>query len=754
MQGRAMSRIGNAVRRGLEWVKGARHDRERAIALAILVVVGLFFGSAGVAVGAWTQACAGGCPTAEQIENFAPQQATEVLDADGGLLGLFYRERRQLISISDLPEYVPLAFVAIEDRRFFEHDGVDVRRILGAVRDNIVEGFASSGASTITMQLARNLFPEQLPRGEKTFRRKIAEARLALAMERQVSKEEILELYLNHIFLGAGAYGIEAAARTYFDKAAAELTPVEAATLAGLPQAPSAYNPRRHPESALGRRNVVLDAMADAGVIDPGEAEEAKATPLNLSPPAGIVRAPYFVEQIRRDLEDTFGELLYTGGLKIYTSIDPDLQKEAETALAEQLVNIEKGTYGYYGHITYEEFREQLAAKEDSEAEVTSTPYLQGTVIAMDPHTGDILALVGGRDFQHSQFNRATQALRQPGSAFKPFVYAAALEKGRSPLYTLPDAPLFVTLPDGQTWSPSNYEPEYEGDMTLREALKRSKNMVAIRLGQEIGVDAVRDVARRAGITTPIPSYPSIFIGAAAVYPIELISSFAPFANGGTRVQPRYIRRIEDAEGNLLWEPHNPPRVAFKPSVAWILTDMLRDVVDGGTGYNVRNPAVGNLSYEIPAAGKTGTTNDATDVWFVGYTPEILAGVWIGFDQPQTIAGRATGGGLAVPIWARVVQKYHENRPPPPPWEQPTDVAMRRISRFSGLAVTEDCPYRVGSVVDYFVGGVAPVPGCEQPQLRDPQPYLPGRPVFPGQPRVPRPEDYLDNVAPAGGRGN
>lgn len=742
-----------ALDHGIHWVKQARHDRSRAIGLAIVVAVAFFFWGAGAAVGAWTHACAGGCPTAAQIENFAPQQASEIYDAEGGLLGLFYRERRQLVSLSELPSYVPLAFVAIEDRRFFEHEGVDVKRILGAVRDNLLDGFAASGASTISMQLARNLFPEQLPRGEKTFRRKIAEARLALAMERQLSKEKILELYMNHIFLGSGAYGIEAAARTYFNKPAAQLTPVEAATLAGLPQAPTAYNPRRNPDAARGRRNVVLDAMASADVIERDEAEEAKATPLNLSPPAGIVQAPYFVEQIRRDLEETFGELLYTGGLKIYTSIDPELQKEAEQALADQLKSIEDGTYGNYRHITYERFVERLEA-EEGEEEVTSTPYLQGTVVAMDPRTGDIKALVGGRNFHHSQFNRATQALRQPGSAFKPFVYAAALEKGRSPLYTLADAPLYVTLPDGQTWSPRNYSGDYEGDMTLRDALKESKNIVAIRLGMEIGVEPVRDVARRAGIRTSIPDYPSIYIGAAAVYPMELIAAYAPFANGGTRVEPRYVRRIEDAEGRLLWEPPNSPRVAFKPSVAWILTDMLREVVDSGTGYGARNPAVGNLSYDIPAAGKTGTTNDNTDVWFVGYTPEILAGVWIGFDQPKTISGGATGGGFAVPIWARVVRKHHENRPPPQAWERPADVAVRRISRYSGLAVTEDCPYRVGSVVDYFVGGAAPEAGCEPPELRDPQPYLPGRPVFPGQPRIPRPEDYLDNVSPTGGQAN
>jgi len=718
-------------------------DTRRVPILAGLAGVALLFLGIGIAAGAWTQACAGGCPTAEQIEHFAPQQATEVYDSEGQVIGLFYRERRQLISLSNLPDHVPMAFVAIEDRRFFEHDGIDLRRIFGAVRDNLFDGFAASGASTISMQLARNLFPEQLPRGEKTFRRKIAEARLALAMERQLSKERILELYLNHIFLGSGAYGVEAAARTYFDKPAAELTPVEAALLAGLPQAPSSYNPRRNPEAALGRRNVVLQAMAQTRVISQAEARAAADTPLTLAPPAGVLRAPYFVEQIRRDLEERFGELLYTGGLRIHTSLRSDLQLEAETALEEQLRLVERGTYGWYRHITYDRFVEQLA-QEEGEAQTSGTPYLQGVVVAMDPHTGDVLAMVGGRNFWHSQFNRATQALRQPGSAFKPFVFAAALEHGRSPLYHIADAPLFVTLPDGQTWVPRNYSNDYEGDMTLRDALKRSKNMVAIRLGQEVGVEAVQDVSRRAGIDTEIPPYPSVFIGAAAVYPLDMVAAYASFANGGMQIEPRYIRRIEDSRGRPIWEPPSTPRVAFAPSVAWILTDMLREVVDGGTGYAARNPAVGNLDGAIPAAGKTGTTNDATDVWFVGYTPDILAGVWIGMDQPSTITGGATGGGFAVPIWARVVRTFHAEGEPPPAWDRPSDVAVRQISRWTGLAVSDDCPYVVGSISDYFVDEAAPEPGCEPPQLRQIEPTLPGRPLVPGEPRLPQPEDYID----------
>jgi penicillin-binding protein 1A len=720
-------------------------DRQRLWLAAGGLALALGFGASGAALGAWTQACAGGCPTASQIEQFSPQQASEVYDAEGGLLGLFYRERRQLVSLQDLPAHVPLAFVAIEDRRFFEHEGVDVRRIVGSVRDNVTDGFAASGASTISMQLARNLFPAQLPRGEKTFRRKIAEARLALEMERQLSKEKILELYLNHIFLGSGAYGIEAAARTYFGKAAAELTPVEAATLAGLPQAPSAYNPRRNPDAALGRRNVVLIAMAETGVLTQAEAREARETALNLAPPAGVMRAPYFVEHIRRDLEERFGELLYTGGLRIYTTLDPALQEEGELALEEQLRRIEGGTYGWFRHPTYEQFLAQL---DEADGGVSHTPYLQGALSVLDPHTGDVLAMIGGRNFRHSHFNRATQALRQPGSAFKPFVFAAALEQGRSPLFQLVDAPLFMTMPDGQTWAPRNYSGDYEGDMTLREAMKRSKNLVAIRLGLDVGFEAVHDVSRRMGITSDIPNFPSVYIGAAAVRPMEMTAAYAPFANGGMQVDPRYVRRIDDGEGRLLWEPARTPRVALAPATSWIMTDMLRDVVDGGTAYGVRNPAIGNLRYEVPAAGKTGTTNDATDVWFIGYTPDLLAGVWLGMDRPQTIAAGATGGGFAVPIWARVVQKYYEEREAPEAWERPADVAVRRISRWTGTPVTEDCPYVVGSVADYFVAEAAPEAGCEPPQLRRGPPLL-GRPLIPGETRLPVPEDYIDGPSEA-----
>ncbi|MDP9349478.1 MAG: penicillin-binding transpeptidase domain-containing protein [Gemmatimonadota bacterium] len=529
---------------------------------------------------------------------------------------------------------------------------------------------------------------------------------------------------------------MEAAARTYFAKPASRLTPLEAATLAGLPQAPSAYNPREHPERAERRRNRVLEMMAREGVINQAQMERMRTQPVQVAPPTGAIRAPYFVEAVRRQLEPRFGELLYTGGLRIYTALDPVLQRTTEQSLEEHLRRIEGGEYGPFRHPTYERF---TAGLKPGEA-MRSTPYLQGIATVMNPSTGAVLAMVGGRDFNQSQFNRATQALRQPGSVFKPFVYAADLERGRSPLFAVSDGPLTVG-----TWSPKNYDGRYGGHTTLRAALRNSRNLATIRVGRDAGFERVRDVAQRAGIRTRIPGYPSVYIGAAAVYPMDLISAYASFGNGGYQVEPRYVTRVEDHQGKLLWQPPAPVRQTLDPAVGWILTDMLREVVDRGTGAGVRDPGVGNIPYSIPVAGKTGTTNAATDVWFVGYTPDLLAGVWLGLDNPQTIMGGATGGMLAVPVWARIVRKAYETRPAPPAWPRPRSVVARRVS--GGRVLTADCPYG-GGVTDYFAARYAPEATCEAPaalpdRMVDPTPELPGRPIFPGQPRVPQPEDFV-----------
>ncbi|MGH7458390.1 MAG: penicillin-binding protein 1A [Longimicrobiaceae bacterium] len=701
--------------------------RDPRLVAAAIAVLGAASCSVGAATAAWNRACAGGCPTAQTVVSYQPQQSSEVYDADGELLAIFSRERRRVVSIEELPPHLPLAFVAIEDQRFFRHGGVDLHRFFGSVWDNLREGFGATGFSTITMQLARDLFPRHLPRTETSIRRKVAEIRVALRMEQTLSKQRILELYLNHINLGAGAYGVEAAARTYFDKPASGLNFVEAATLAGLPQAPSRYNPRRNPGAARERRNRVLRFMADNGVITREELAWGVGQPVSLAPPRGAIQAPYFVEQVRRDLEERFGELLYTGGLKIHTALDADLQKLSEDALEEQIQAIESGRFGYFPHPVYGE----LSAEERAERG-GRTGYLQGAVVVMDPETGLVRALVGGRNFRHSQFNRATQALRQPGSAFKPFVYAAALERGRSPMYRISDAPVFIRMENGETWAPRNYDGRYGGMVTMRQALRLSRNLPAVRMGREVGVDAVRAVARRTGIETPIPPYPSIFLGAAGVYPIDLIASFASFGNGGVRVEPRLISRVEDQDGNLLYQPPHHPVPALDPASAWILTDMLREVVDRGTAYDVRRPTTGNLPYQIPAAGKTGTTNDAADVWFIGYTPDLLAGVWMGMDRRQRIKRGATGGDLAAPVWAEIVRQVYEGKEPPQAWEKPEGVVTRRVDQYTGRAVTADCPYAFQVTMDYFVRSNAPTPACEPPERWfDPTPGLPGRPVFP-----------------------
>ncbi|HEX5869324.1 MAG TPA: PBP1A family penicillin-binding protein, partial [Longimicrobium sp.] len=725
------------AREGWTRLRGAwRNRQERKIVIGLAALSLASCGTGGM-VAAWTRACAGTCPTAETIENFAPRQASLVLDARGGVLGPFYRERRTLIQIDSLPNHVPMAFVAIEDKRFFEHEGVDPVRIVAAVRDNIIKGWGGPGGSTISMQLARNLFPQQLPASETSVRRKVAEIKLAMQMERRFSKRRILELYLNHIYLGSGSYGVEAAARTYFGKPARQLNYVEAATIAGLPQAPSAYDPRRNPERAERRRNVVLQAMADARVITQAQADEGKQTPLALSPPGGARGAPYFVEAVRRELEDRFGELLYTGGLRIHTAIDPVLQRTAEQGLEENLRQIERGTYGGFRGPTYQSF---TAGLKPGQA-VTHTPYLQGIVVVLDPATGLVKALVGGRDFRQSQFNRAMQALRQPGSSFKPFVYAAALEHGRSPSSGISDGPL--TINNGsESWSPKNYDGTYGGWTSLRSALRNSRNLATIRLGRETGIENVRALAARTGLGTRIPGYPSVYIGSAGVYPIDMMAAYASFANGGWRVEPQLVARVENHRGELLWAPAPAPRRAVEPGIAWILTDMLREVVDRGTGYLARDPGVGALPYEVPAAGKTGTTNDNTDVWFVGYTPDLLAGVWMGFDTPRPIMAGATGGTLAVPVWARVMRTAYANRRPPEPWTRPSDVVMRRVS--GGRVLSAECG---GGTPDFFAARHAPAGSCPQPsaepQFVDPTPELPGRPVFPGQKREPRPEDFI-----------
>jgi penicillin-binding protein 1A len=594
------------------------------------------------------------------------------------------------VPLARIPSRVSGAFLAVEDKRFYQHKGIDYRRALGAAARDLQTLSYDQGFSTLTMQLARNVFPDQLSR-EKTIRRKLWEIVLARRIEQEFSKGEVLEMYLNQIYLGNGFYGVEAAAQGYFGKSATQLNNPEAALLAALPKAPTSYDPRRRAAAAIRRRNLVLGLMADAGVITRARAEEARATPLRLVPPLEARgAAPYFIAAVRRELRERFGADAETDGLRVYTTLDPPMQQAAERELRQQIEAVEAGKFGTFRH------PECMPTKPES--------CLQGMFVAMDARTGDVRALVGGRDFRISQFDRVVQAKRQAGSAFKPFVYATALGAG---------VPMTTTLvgPGAMAGSGGYYPADHVADslpLDMRGSLRVSSNRAAVVLGERAGVGRVIRTARDLGITTPIQEYPSTFLGAADVIPLELVASFSVFANTGMVVQPRIIRRVEDARGRPLWEVPVRSRQGLPPAVAFLTTQLMEEVVNRGTGAGVRTAG---LPYNVPAAGKTGTTNDAADVWFVGVTPDLVAGVWLGFDEPKRILRGASGGGLAAPVWGKVVAEYYRTRPVPAPWRAPANLVQVQIDRESGQLATDDCPPEQ-LTGEYFLAGTEPTEQC------------------------------------------
>ena len=680
----------------------ARNPRlVRGLLLAFVLVVAVGIGSA---YAAWALVCrGGGCPSIDVLEDYTPRQTSKLYAADGRFISEIGLERRTLVKLGDIPKVVRDAFVITEDKRFYDHAGVDFIGLGGAIKDRLVGG-RLRGASTITMQLAGNLFPEDIDRSDRTLTRKIKEAKIARAIEARYTKGKILELYLNQIALGNGAFGVETAAQRYFGKSVRDLNVAEAATLAALPKGPERYNPRRFPERAVQRRNTIIELMRHEGAINEADARLAEAYPLQLArkSEAGEV-APYFVEWVRQQLDAQFGRQLYEQGLKIYTTLDLDMQSAAERALEAQLRAIEGGKFGKFPHPTYE----QYLAGRGGEAAGSHSPYLQGAFVAMDPRTGAVRALVGGRDFDDSKFNRATQALRQPGSTFKPVVYADAIQSGRPPSYIIDDAPLSLEQGTGTAWTPQNYDGKYEGPMILRRAMYMSRNIPTIRLGMELGEQSVIDMARRFGISTPIPAYPSIHIGSADVYPIEMIAAYTAFANLGVRSTPTAIVRVENSKGAVLWEPRPVKAQVMSPEEAWIMVSIMKDVVQRGTAAG----SVGSV-FKIPAGGKTGTTNDGADVWFIGYTADLVAGVWMGMDRPQKIKSNAQGGILAAPAWTAFMTEVYRRKPSPPDWPKPEQVIARQIDRTNGLLKNPFCPAEV-VYTEYFVPGTEPVRECD-----------------------------------------
>ena len=655
---------------------------------------------------AWTLVCRDGArAVAADLDTYQPNQTSKLYAVDGRFIAELGLERRTLVRLTDLPEHVKAAFLVTEDKRFYQHFGIDVVRVFGALARNIKAGGFEEGFSTITMQLARNIFPETLTR-EKTLLRKMKEARVAWDIESMYPKDRILELYLNQIYLGAGAYGVETAAQRYFGKSVRDVSVAEAAMLAALPKAPERYNPRRFPDRAVQRRNTVIELMRRANAVGASEASLAKAFPLELAQrtESGEI-APYFVEWVRQQLDQQFGQKLYEKGLKVYTTLDLDMQAAAERAIEQQLRAIESGKFGPFTHLTFEQYLARNAEGAGLGGGANS-PYLQGAFVAIDPRAGAVRALVGGREYGDSKFNRAVQALRQPGSTFKPIVYAAAVRAGLGPAHVLEDVPFSMEQVSGDTWRPQNFDLKYEGRMSMRRALYQSRNIPAIRAGLEVGVSQVVSMARRFGISTPVPPFPSSFIGSGDVYPIEMIGAYSTFANLGMRTTPHAILRVETADGEVLWKPRPEREAVLTAEEAWLMVSMLKDVT-------IRGTASGNTrgaGFTVPAGGKTGTTNDGADVWFIGFTADLVAGVWMGFDKPTKIKSNAQGGSLAAPAWTAFMLDVYKRKPEPPDWPRPEGVIAVEIDAATGLRANSACKGPL--VSEYFIVGTEPRLSC------------------------------------------
>ena len=663
--------------------------------------------AAGAVLLAWTtwMTCGlRGCPNVETLSAYQPGGAPVLLDRSGEEFARLRPVSRELVPLDELPDHVPAAFLAVEDHRFYDHGSIDWRRVGGSVLANVRAGGFAQGFSTISMQLARNVFPGRLPAAERSPRRKLLEMRVAGEIEDHFSKDEILELYLNHIYFGGSLYGIEAAARDYFGKSARDLTLAEAATLAAMPKAPNSYHPRNQFERSRERRGLVLSLMAEQGRISGEEADRAQRSGVRVRPERAAREsdpgiAPYFVRAVRRLLEDRLGDALYGRPLRIHTTLDRSAQSAAENALDRQLRAVERGAAGRFDGPRY---------GGSGGVEEGGTTYLQGAAVVLDPATGDVLALVGGRDYRDSPYDRATQARRQAGSAFKPFVFAAALEAGYAPSQALSDEPLRLELAGGEVWEPSNFTGRHAGEVTLREAVVTSNNVATVRLAMAVGLDEVLQEARQAGLGGRLPETPSVALGTAGVTLLEMTAAYIPFTARGRTAEPRLVTRVEEEEGRLVWSRAASHGEMLDPDVAYLVTDLLQDAVRRGTGARVRDGG-----FRGAAAGKTGTTNDGHDAWFVGYTPDLVGGVWVGFDRPRPIAADASGGRIAAPAWGRMMAGIYRDRPAPPAWDRPASVVERDIDPASGLVLEEGCsPVDGRARAELFLADDVPASVC------------------------------------------
>jgi penicillin-binding protein 1A len=677
------------------------------VLFGLLILIAILVGATGGLLLVYTT----DLPQVDALESYRPSSITELYDDHGRVIGSFALQRRVVVGYDDFPSVLRDALVSIEDKDFYNHSGINFWRIVGAASRDIESGGKVQGASTLTMQLARNLFLSP----DRRWQRKVQEAMLAIQIERRFTKPQIFTLYANQIALGHGVFGFEAASEFYFSKPAKQLTLPEAALLAGLPKGPTYYSPINHPDRAQKRRNLVINAMLEDGKITATQANDARSSPLALHvahDPNSL--APYFVEEIRRYLENKFGtDQVHEGGLKVYTSLDVELQRAANQAVLYGLATYER-RHGWKGHLenvaaegealdkyfhpdwvdepevngyihalvtsagpgiatlrfaryTAALGQPDVAWTQHKIADILKTGDIvyvkvlsvgangaakvsleqdsgaQGALLAIDNTTGAIKAMVGGRDFNTSKFDRATQALRQVGSSFKPYVYTTVIDGGASPDDTILDEPVSFDTPSGP-YTPHNYDEKFEGIITLRRALAQSRNIPALKLASKVGIKSVIDYAERFGVTSRMPPYLPVALGSAEITLMEQTAAYSVFPNDGVRVSPRYITRVTDYEGRVLEEDFPEVKDVISERTARIMTSMLREVVLHGTGI-----AAARLPF--PVAGKTGTTNDFTDAWFMGFTPTMTCGVWVGYDEKKSLGAKETGAHAALPIW-------------------------------------------------------------------------------------------------------
>jgi penicillin-binding protein 1A len=760
-------------------------------ALWSFVLVGvLAAGTAGVLWYVWSS----NLPLISSLREYNPPIITEIYSSDGEVIGRFWDEKRIVISLAEIPRHLIHAFIAAEDARFYEHEGVDIPSIARAFFKNLIARRIEQGGSTITQQVTKSLL---LKNPEKTYRRKVREATLSLQIEKAFSKERILYLYLNQIYLGHGAYGVEAAARTYFGKRASEVNLAESAMLAGMTQAPSKYSLLSHFNRAKARQKYVLQRMREEGYITPEQEQEAFKADISVSQDAEnpFNTAPYFTEQVRRYLEEKYGrELLYGGGLRVYTTVNVAMQQAAQEALMKGLLELDKreGYRGPIKHLKAEEvqtfkleaqvqfekdppevgdvlqglveevdnkknqiivslgkargilplsemkwarkpdpevpyyatevkrpgdvlqmgdvvllrIQETAAAPNPWQVSLEQTPEVQGAVYCMESQNGRVRAMVGGRDFKVSQFNRAVQARRQPGSAFKPIIYAAALDWGMNPATIILDAPYVSTMnPEEEIWRPKNYKEKFYGPTLFRSAIIYSRNVITVKILKQIGVPYAIAYANKMGIESDLSPDLSLALGSSGLSLEEITKAYLVFANGGKRAAPIYINKIEDRNGRVIEENHAFLAEAISEETAAVMTDLLKAVIQEGTGWRAK-------ALKRPAAGKTGTTNDLRDAWFIGFTPRLVAGVWVGYDDRRPMGKGETGSRAASPIWLYFMSEVLKDEPAED-FQTPEGVVFAKIDAKTGLLAS---PYSEKTVFQAFREGQEPKEPTPKPK--------------------------------------